>query len=1002
MKILLKSLGKKRIYVNAYVRKDGVQVEGHGKTVNYQTNMQPMKYVAVHEKSESQLNKKPAQTIAQQLDAFSGLMKEGIIQVDYGDGFFTNTEAIYDPIQDKIILYADSIQPDDLLTVVAHELIHRAEYVDPEIKAACQRFEGALQKRFDKNAKGEGSRMELEAYKRVIDAGTPERLQMQEYRAYLGQQFVEEPGTITGEIKKFFEELVAAIRVALLRHGIDFGDELTPADYFQMTKYGQTPIKHGYNGLNLSATRPSLFYSALRRALQIAPDKVFAGGAAQVKAWLKSNAAKLGVKTDEIFWSGIEDYLDLQASQDKKPTKADLNMFMLRSGEVIVKDVELGIPEEDPLTEEEREEYDDLKGLAGFDNTMSEAERERFDDLSRVIGEHDDLEAKYGDSEYKVRGGKDYRELVVTMPRIDPWGVTDEAHFGDVGGGKQVFWMRFDTRTDADGNEGLLVSEFQSKRGMEGRAKGFKEKGVISLDNNSKISPAPFITTAKNKASDAYLALLMKKAVIRAIYEGKTFVAWATGAQQADFYDLSKTVERIDYGYWLDKVKKVHIKAENGDEYRFEVDESGKVIRTDAHLFEGATLDDIVGKEHAKTILEADKSGDIAGADLKIDAPWTARMYGDEQGLDKDGKPAMITQVAMEIAKKMGGKVGNVTIAKPTSNIHVEEISVDGFAGGLEAQWGVYSEGKLVRAFDNQEWADEYAADMINSENIRKEPPSSTFEVRDDEKNELWHTAKDLEEAEKFISTIPSMKFHFVEIKPPASPFKSAMQQPALIITPEMKEKVLAEGFPLFSKRTKEPPKRTIKAYKLLRLKKGKLYSMMINPNTKPIPLGEWLDADIEDNGGLALRPGWHAAPSPFAKQLGGKDKGLPNYTSHLPNYRKNDEVWVEVEIAADENWQPEANRRGVVYKTSNPKTGAVKGKLNPATAEIKDEIPVDGYYRYKTSANMAGRWFVSGAIKHNRILSDDEVLRINKLHGVSDLPRKEPLDLVKLGFGQK
>lgn len=59
------------------------------------------------------------------------------------------------------------------------------------------------------------------------------------------------------------------------------------------------------------------FYSQLSRAVAGAPDKVFGKGG-QVKSWLQANASKLGVKQDEIVWSGVVDWLDLQ---DGKVTK---------------------------------------------------------------------------------------------------------------------------------------------------------------------------------------------------------------------------------------------------------------------------------------------------------------------------------------------------------------------------------------------------------------------------------------------------------------------------------------------------------------------------------------------------------------------------------------------------------------------------------------------------------------------------------------------------------
>ena len=51
-------------------------------------------------------------------------------------------------------------------------------------------------------------------------------------------------------------------------------------------------------------------------------------------------------------------------------------------------------------------------------------------------------------------------------------------------------------------------------------------------------------------------------------------------------------------------------------------------------------------------------------------------------------------------------------------------------------------------------------------------------------------------------------------------------------------------------------------------------------------------------------------------------------------------------------------------------------------------EIPVNGYYRYKTNPNMYGDWIITGAIKLIRILSDDEVADILINNGIEPMPR--------------
>ena len=209
-------------------------------------------------------------------------------------------------------------------------------------------------------------------------------------------------------------------------------------------------------------------------------------------------------------------------------------------------------------------------------------------------------------------------------------------------------------------------------------------------------------------------------------------------------------------------------------------------------------------------------------------------------------------------------------------------------------------------------------------------------------------------------------------------------------------------------KRTKPDPVNTVKAYKLFRVKPnepGKLFPLFVNADDF-IEIGSWIDAEVGELtnegkvkskiGNLAYRPGWHMGDLPIATHIGDKynfKKGTSDKSLKKPTARSADHVWAEVEVAADVDWQKVANERA--SKTKD-------GKVIPRTAHITDQIPEDGYYRYKTNPNMTGEWLISGSIKVTRALTDEEVIEINNAAGVADLPRVKPIDLKKLGFEVK
>ena len=113
----------------------------------------------------------------------------------------------------------------------------------------------------------------------------------------------------------------------------------------------------------------------------------------------------------------------------------------------------------------------------------------------------------------------------------------------------------------------------------------------------------------------------------------------------------------------------------------------------------------------------------------------------------------------------------------------------------------------------------------------------------------------------------------------------------------------------------------------------------------------------INGSGGVttfAMRPGWHAGSLPTMRQIG-KGSGR--------NLRDDTFVWVEGEIPADIDYNEEAQKN--------------------ADKDIPDHIPTDGYYLKATNANkeasQADRvgWYVAGAFKADRIMSDKEARNI-------------------------
>jgi hypothetical protein len=201
-------------------------------------------------------------------------------------------------------------------------------------------------------------------------------------------------------------------------------------------------------------------------------------------------------------------------------------------------------------------------------------------------------------------------------------------------------------------------------------------------------------------------------------------------------------------------------------------------------------------------------------------------------------------------------------------------------------------------------------------------------------------------------------------------------------------------------------PKKKVKAYKLFRVNKnnpGELFPLFVNSDMA-VPVGYWVKAAIGEQapssksgskqvksklGALAFRPGWHSGDIPLATHIGEKS----DKSDVAPSIRPSNQVWAEVEVADDFDWQSEALKRADRNK---------QGDVNQRTAHITDRLPDEGHYKYKTNSNMTGSWIISGEMKVLRVLSDDEVKSINEKSNTSDLKRLTPLDKEAYGFDDK
>jgi GGDEF domain-containing protein len=470
------------------------------------------------------------------------------------------------------------------------------------------------------------------------------------------------------------------------------------------------------------------FYSALTRAIDNIQTKK-----ADPKMWkgLIKNLSQKGVKPDEIEWTGINEFLDLQTGAVTKEQVLDylnsngveVTETMLGDGTYAVYDGDMNQYFENRA---EAEEYAREQGININEDTVF-----------RASNRDGGYGSKY--SKYTVLGGTNYKELLLTLPTgedsayqlkrksndsivsthknraeamlaykdltqeqkyehyIQPKDENKKYKSSHFDQPNILAHIRFDERTDADGNKVLFINEIQSDWGQEGKKKGFKstEQVNVTVQKNGKVyetlvdgevvgtafnieaaeeqgkqirnegrtkgvvQPAPFVTK-----TDAWVSLAIKRMMRYAANNGFDKVAFINGQQAADLYDLSKKVDSI-----------AAIKNEDGTFAVFAYQGNRTVF--DEDKVTEARLPEIIGKELAEkvAIQKGTKSVSYSGVDLKVGGEGMRTFYD-----------SIVPKVAKDVLKKVGGVIESIEVVNNEADqdenvryvIDADDISADG------------------------------------------------------------------------------------------------------------------------------------------------------------------------------------------------------------------------------------------------------------------------------------------------------------------------------------
>jgi hypothetical protein len=187
------------------------------------------------------------------------------------------------------------------------------------------------------------------------------------------------------------------------------------------------------------------FYSALERAIDSSGN-----ARAPAAQWLATLKKVPGVKQEELSWSGIEDWLNMQEG----PVDKAVLQQLIRDGGIKVDEVVLGRPIEERLAD------------YGYDV----ADMNDFEHEANLIANEGEAQFSSWSSDPH---NDSYRELLITLP-LGEGNNPARAPATHWDTEAVVAHARFMDKTDADGKLVLFVEEVQSDWHQKGRDQGYQ------------------------------------------------------------------------------------------------------------------------------------------------------------------------------------------------------------------------------------------------------------------------------------------------------------------------------------------------------------------------------------------------------------------------------------------------------------------------------------------------------------------------------------------------
>lgn len=430
------------------------------------------------------------------------------------------------------------------------------------------------------------------------------------------------------------------------------------------------------------------YYSNAQTAFTNLKDK----NVKNIQGWIKALTdvqKNGGIKNvnQELEWIGLEDYLN-EYVKENNPKNGNISASVVEeyilSNQIDIIEVSKGGRIIEPTILEDatynnineelsRRGIEDDNDLLNQWYYAEEGKYQKWEDVvtflennnvdSEYLIEKSEVDSSTSDntkySAYQLKGGENYREVLLTMPdkrkkvfgdmsdtldyitdtyginsqeyksekrRIvnileDEWVLDDEAikdlfnTYEKSAVYKSSHWnetnvlahVRLNEKTLPDGRRVLIVNEIQSDFSQDIR------KGTTTLKS-------PYANT------DQWVGLVSRRVMQMASEEGYDGIAFATGQQSADMYSLSNQVDKINITP-QGGIKAVYISMKNNADDTVFINQEGVITESASGAYNGKKAEEVLGKDLTRKILETEEETTLEGEGLEFGGEGMKTFY---------------------------------------------------------------------------------------------------------------------------------------------------------------------------------------------------------------------------------------------------------------------------------------------------------------------------------------------------------------------------------------